>query len=97
LGRAEALLLIARTETIINRWQISDGKFNEVIAVLEQLKQPYEIAKAYFYYAETLELASRFMQDEKVKMDATQYFYKSKDIFRKIGAKIWLDRCLKYL
>jgi len=42
------------------RWQIADRRFKEAIKLFEELKQPFELAKAYYYYAESLLLKAEF-------------------------------------
>lgn len=70
-GRAEALLLQARIER-------SGDKFLEAIMAFEELNQPLDAAKAYFYRGQVLELKDSIAQ--------------ARDIFEKLGAKGWLAR-----
>ncbi|MDP2807631.1 MAG: hypothetical protein Q8O74_05790 [bacterium] len=71
IGRAEALLLQARIE-------ISGDKFQEAITVFEELNQPMETAKAWYYYGQVM--------FDKALLN------KARDIFEKIGAKGWLAK-----
>ncbi len=78
-------------------WQIADSRFKEAIRLFKELNQPFELAKAYYYYGEALkECRVQFQLDEKeivrLKSDATKYLQKAKEIFEKIGAKIWLKK-----
>ena len=72
------------------RWEIADMKFKEAIKLFEELNQPFELAKAYYYYGEALKKCSgQFQLDEK---ESTKYLNKAREIFKKIGAKVWLKR-----
>uniref|UniRef100_A0A7C4TGK0 Tetratricopeptide repeat protein n=1 Tax=candidate division WOR-3 bacterium TaxID=2052148 RepID=A0A7C4TGK0_UNCW3 len=53
-GKAKALLIKARIEVADSRWQIADRRFKEAIKLFEELNQPFELAKAYYYYGECL-------------------------------------------
>uniref|UniRef100_A0A7V0Z4N1 Tetratricopeptide repeat protein n=1 Tax=candidate division WOR-3 bacterium TaxID=2052148 RepID=A0A7V0Z4N1_UNCW3 len=82
---------------LLQDWQDAEDKFKEAIALFEELKQPFELAKAYYYYGEALKKCSvQFQLDEKeivyLKMDATKYLQKAKEIFKRIGAKGWLKK-----
>jgi len=79
------------------RWHIADMKFKEAIKIFEELKQPFEIAKAYYYYGEMLksETLKQVQGDsgrKGGKKKANEYLQKAREIFEKIGAKGWLKR-----
>ncbi|MBI4727093.1 tetratricopeptide repeat protein [candidate division TA06 bacterium] len=86
-GKAEALLLQARIEK-------AESKFKEAIAIFEELKQPFETAKAYYYYGRML--TSRIRKPEcrtqENTKEAEEYLQKAREIFEKIGAKGWLKK-----
>ncbi|MEW6685211.1 MAG: tetratricopeptide repeat protein [Candidatus Edwardsbacteria bacterium] len=101
VGEAEALLLQARimveqaslpvTQTGMSvpssvQASLLIDKFKEAILIFEQLKQPFEIAKAYYYYAQSLKLHT------PTPLDRGEYLQKAKEIFEKIGAKEWLNK-----
>jgi len=86
-------------------WQIADRRFKEAIKLFEELKQPFDLAKAYYYYGEFLlrrtgvrekiprpfwERAGVRVQEEE--KGATEYLQKAREIFERIGAKIWLKK-----
>ncbi len=79
------------------RWQIADMKFKEAIKIFEELKQPFELAKAYYYYGEMLksETLKQVQGDSGRKGEkgkANEYLQKAKEIFEKSGAKVWLEK-----
>ncbi len=85
IGKAEALLLQARieirklmsegvTEFKSQEWIDIDGKFKEAIRNFEELKQPFDIAKAYYHYgkmlkSETLKQVQGDIVQDKVQRD----------------------------
>ncbi len=79
------------------RWQIADMKFKEAIKIFEELKQPFELAKAYYYYGEMLksETLKQVQGDSGRKGEkgkANEYLQKAREIFEKIGAKQWFAK-----
>jgi tetratricopeptide (TPR) repeat protein len=94
-GRAEALLLQARIEAangIKSSLSIPpllkgdkgdfNGKFKEAISVFEALKQPFDLARVYYYYAKSI----------GQRAESEKYLKKASDIFKKLGAKGWLAK-----
>ncbi|MEW6686234.1 MAG: tetratricopeptide repeat protein [Candidatus Edwardsbacteria bacterium] len=55
-------------------WQIADSRFKEAISIFEELKQPFEIAKAYYYYSEMPKVKGE-------RKTAVDYLQKAKEIF----------------
>jgi len=106
-GRAEALLLQARIDMIKGKvdseaWRQGEKRFKEAIKFFEELKQPFEIAKAYYYYGERLRVKGKTekKKGEKLKRKrktemGKEYLQKAKKIFKEIGAKGWIEKCLK--
>jgi tetratricopeptide (TPR) repeat protein len=95
-GRAEGLLLMARIDAAecmeppcgdqehhsrISR-QRSEGEFKEAIAIFEKLKQPFDIARAYYYYA----------RSKAHRAESMEFLKKAKGIFKRLGAKGWLAK-----
>uniref|UniRef100_A0A7V3RI95 Uncharacterized protein n=1 Tax=candidate division WOR-3 bacterium TaxID=2052148 RepID=A0A7V3RI95_UNCW3 len=84
------------------RWQIVDRRFKGAIGLFEELRQPFELAKAY-YYGECLLRRARvrekiprpFWERAEVRRQekgTTECLQKAKEIFERIGAKIWLKK-----
>ncbi len=78
-----------------------EEKFKMAIEIFEELKQVFEIAKAYFYYGQFLLEKIRFIDDEKenigLRADATKYLKKAKEIFEKIGVRVWVRKIEEFL
>jgi len=86
-GRAEALLLQARVFSGHPPFKKGDkrdfnNKFIEPIKIFKELKLPFDLARAYFYYAESM--------GDRAK--GKKYIQKAKKIFKKLGAKGWLAK-----
>uniref|UniRef100_A0A7C4TC61 Tetratricopeptide repeat protein n=1 Tax=candidate division WOR-3 bacterium TaxID=2052148 RepID=A0A7C4TC61_UNCW3 len=109
-GKAQVMLLKARigmAKTQSNR-EIkgqTDEKFKEAIKIFEELRQPFELAKAYYYYGEYLlrrtEVRDKIprpfgeragVRGQEEEKGATEYLQKAKEIFEKIGAKFWFKK-----
>ncbi len=80
--RAEALILQARVDLADANWPRADTRCQEAITIFEELHQPLELAKAYFYYAEALGAMGN-------EPRAKEYLQKAKALFDKIAAKEW--------
>jgi len=87
------------------RWQIADRRFKGAIALFEELRHPFELAKAYCYYGEFLlrrtEVREKIpcsfgertgVREKEEEKGATEYLQKAQEIFEKIGAKAWLKK-----
>lgn len=85
IGKARTLLILARTNTNAKAWQNAENDFRKVFNMLEKMKRPYELARAYYFYAQL----KRAICDAPA---ADEYLKKAKDIFRKTGAKVWLKK-----
>jgi tetratricopeptide (TPR) repeat protein len=86
-GRAEALLLQARIFSVYPPFIKGDrgdfnGKFLEAIRIFKELKQPFDLARAYFYRAQGLGFSKEGIKD----------LQKAKQIFTNLGAKGWLAK-----
>jgi len=86
-------------------WQIADRRFKEAIKIFEELRHPFDLAKAYYYYGEYLlrrtgvreKIPRPFweragMRGQEEEKGATEYLQKAKEIFEKIGAKAWFKK-----
>ncbi len=85
-GKAEVILLQARIESITEKENEAENKFNEAIKIFEEIKQPFDLAKACYYYGQKLK-----SRNEAEKADI--YLKKAKQIFEKCNARIWVKRC----
>jgi hypothetical protein len=72
----------------------------EAISIFEELKQPFDLARAYYYYAKSSALKMRESSSFRRDMGSSatnpggekgkEYLRKAKEIFKKLGAKGWL-------
>ncbi|HEX7318957.1 MAG TPA: hypothetical protein VF399_01200 [bacterium] len=59
-----------------------EKKFIEAIAIYEKLSQPYNLARAYYYYA-------RWLKFRGLTEESKNYYTKSREICEKIGVKFF--------
>lgn len=100
-GRAEALLLQARIYSVLPPLLKGakgdfNGKFLEAIEIFRELKQPFDLARAYYYRAESSALLKRESSScgrgRGQRAKGKDYLLKAKQIFTKLGAKVWLGK-----
>jgi tetratricopeptide (TPR) repeat protein len=96
-GKGEALLISARLGSL--KGKIDKDVFEECISIFEQSNNPFALAKAYYYYTKALSACSSKpaadSKGKKEKCKAESYLIKAEEIFKKIGAKLWLNRVKK--
>jgi tetratricopeptide (TPR) repeat protein len=83
---AAALLLKARIDAAKGNWLSAVEKCEQVISILKERNQPYQTARAYYYYGMAL-------REKKGTDTGNRYLLQAKDIFTKIGALGWLKKC----
>ena len=90
IGKARALLILARVETTNKAWLNAERNFKDAIRIFEELEQLFELAKTYYFYSQL----KRATNDAKRE---GEYIKKAKEIFEKLGAKAWLKKIPKAL
>ncbi|MEW6686741.1 MAG: hypothetical protein AB1393_11140 [Candidatus Edwardsbacteria bacterium] len=83
--------------TPLNKGEFKEAgdKFKSAISIFEELKQPFEIAKAYYYYAQSIKTVGTGLVPVQFDDTANEYLQKAKEIFEKVGAKAWLAKIRK--
>jgi tetratricopeptide (TPR) repeat protein len=84
-GEMETVLIRARIDSGLDRGTEAQRAFEEVIAYFEKTSQPFDTAKACYYYADALAEQS---QPDRARI----YYQKARAVFERIGAQAWLDR-----
>jgi hypothetical protein len=93
---ADCLLQLSNIYDLIRRAE----KFKSVVEIFEETNQPFELAKAYFYYAESL--LQRAEVGEKIprplwERARVRKQEDEKEIARLIRHEVWRKDAMKYL
>ncbi|MCK4250214.1 tetratricopeptide repeat protein, partial [candidate division WOR-3 bacterium] len=88
--KAGVLCLTGRLYTKEKKWDRAKSSFEESISILKETKDTFRLAEVYYYQG-------LMFKESGDKPETKKYFTKAMRIFKKIGAKAWIEKVTREL